>query len=223
MFNHLFIHSRSSIDYIHRQLQILAKAISLVTQVLFIGYYVYLIFINFDIENRLGFLIVYSSLLVLSLITLIIEIYFLSKRNRTRLEKRMSIEKKRKTDNLLLTIRILLKIGAITLSGFELVKYSTTEMQIITFTLSIVLLVFYLGFNSLIFIINKDIDLIRLSIEYDIANSKLLTKLLKQERKEYSDQELQLINEIEARSQKLLESENAELQRRKNKNKNGQA
>ena len=209
MFHHYFVNTRTSIDHIHKQLQTLLRIISLSTQVLFIGYYVYLIVINLEM---IGFLVIYAAMLALSLVSLIFEIYYIEKKGETRLDKRLSVEKKRKSANILLGIRVLLKIAAIALSGIELVKYAASEMQIITFTLSIVLLFFYLAFSLIIYVINKDIDLIRLSIESDVNSSKMLTKLLKSEKKEYTEQELQILSEIDNRSKEFLEIENAKNQ-----------
>ena len=131
----------------------------------------------------------------------------MEKKVETRLAKRLTVEKKRKYNNVLLVIRVLLKLAAIVLSGIELVKYSGSEMQIITFTLSIIVFVFYLIFNSLIFVINKDLDLIRLSIEADITSSKIITKLLNLEKKEYTEKEKQIIQEIDARTREYIENE----------------
>ena len=202
MFHHLFINTRSSIEHIHKELRLLARVISISTQVLFISYYVYLIVIN---ANKVGFLVTYVSLLALSLIALGIEIYFILKKGNSRLEKRLSIERKRKLNNVLFIIRFLLKVAVIVLSGVELVKYPASEMQIITFTLSIVLLVIYLFFNSLIYIINKEIDYIRLSVENDISKSKILSTLLKTDKREYTEQEQEILKEIEERSNKYLD------------------
>ena len=96
-------------------------------------------------------------------------------------------------------VRISLKVAVIILSGIELVRYPAGEMQVITFTLSIVLLAFYLVSNLLIFFVHKDLDLIRLSFESDVANSKLLSKLLKQDKKEYTNQEQRILDTIQDR------------------------
>lgn len=96
-------------------------------------------------------------------------------------------------------VRILLKVAVIILSGIELVRYPAGEMQVITFALSIVLLAFYLVSNLLIFFVNKDLDLIRLSLESDVANSKLLSRLLKQDKKEYTNQEQRILDTIQDR------------------------
>lgn len=210
MFNHLFINTRSSIDHISKQLKMLAKVISLTTSILFIGYYVYLIVTDFD---RLGFLIVYSALFVLSFISLIFDIrfYLMEKDEHTRKEKRLSVEKRRKLNNILLFLRVLLKIATIVLSGIELVKYSASNMQIIMFTLSIILLISYLVFNSLIFVLHRNIDVMRLSVERDIANSKVLSKLLKQGNVEYTEQELSIIKEIEERAKKFLDDKDKKI------------
>lgn len=204
MFKNWFLNTRATVDHLHKQLSLLGRIISLSTQVLFIGYYIYLIIINIE---RLYFLIVCIALLALSIISLIFDIYFMEKKGDTRLAKRQSVEKKRKYNNVLLFIRVLLKLAAIVLSGIELVQYSGSEMQIITFTLSIIVLVFYLIFNSLIFVINKDLDLIRLSIEADITSSKIITKLLNLEKKEYTEKEKQIIQEIDARTKEYIENE----------------
>ena len=196
MFHHLFINTRSSLDHVHRQLRGLARFISLSTQLLFIGYYVYLLVIN---VNKTGFLVTYSFLLALSIISLTFDVLFFTRKGQTRLEKRLTIERKRRLSTFFLVLRILLKIAVIILSGIELVKYPASEMQIITFTLSIVLLLFYLAFNTLIFIINKDIDLIRLSIESDRASSKVLSKLIDTDKKEYSEQEQHILDKIKNR------------------------
>ncbi len=204
MFKNWFLNTRATVDHLHKQLSLLGRIISLSTQVLFIGYYIYLIIINIE---RIYFLIVCAALLTLSLVSLIFDIYFMEKKVETRLAKRLTVEKKRKYNNVLLVIRVLLKLAAIVLSGIELVKYSGSEMQIITFTLSIIVFVFYLIFNSLIFVINKDLDLIRLSIEADITSSKIITKLLNLEKKEYTEKEKQIIQEIDARTREYIENE----------------
>lgn len=196
MLNHFFINTRLTIEAIHKQLQCLSKIISFSTQSLFIGYYVYLLVINI---NKTAFLIMYAFLLTLSLLVLAFDIYFAFKRGDTRLEIRLSVERKRRLEMIFSVVRILLKVAVIILSGIELVRYPAGEMQVITFTLSIVLLTFYLVSNLLIFFVNKDLDLIRLSIESDIASSKVLTKLFKRDKKEYTNQEQRMLDSIQER------------------------
>lgn len=196
MLNHFFINTRLTIGAIHKQLRCLSKIISFSTQSLFIGYYVYLLVINI---NKTVFLIMYTFLLALSLIVLVFDIYFAFKRDDTRLEIRLSVERKRRLEMIFSAVRILLKVAVIILSGIELVRYPAGEMQVITFTLSIVLLAFYLVSNLLIFFVHKDLDLIRLSFESDVANSKLLSKLLKQDKKEYTNQEQRILDTIQDR------------------------
>lgn len=196
MLNHFFINTRLTIEAIHKQLQCLSKIISFSTQSLFIGYYVYLLVINI---NKTAFLIMYAFLLTLSLLVLAFDIYFAFKRGDTRLEIRLSVERKRRLEMIFSSVRILLKVAVIILSGIELVRYPAGEMQVITFTLSIVLLTFYLVSNLLIFFVNKDLDLIRLSIESDIASSKVLTKLFKRDKKEYTNQEQRMLDSIQER------------------------
>ena len=196
MFNHFFINTRLTLETIHKQLQCLSKMISFSTQSLFIGYYVYLLVINI---NKTAFLITYTFLLTLSLLVLAFDIYFTFKKGDTRLEIRLSVERKRRLEMIFSAVRILLKVAVIILSGIELVRYPVGEMQVITFTLSIVLLAFYLVSNLLIFFVNKDLDLIRLSLESDVASSKILTKLLKQDKKEYTNQEQQMLDSIQER------------------------
>lgn len=196
MLNHFFINTRLTIEAIHKQLQCLSKVISFSTQSLFIGYYVYLLVINI---NKTAFLIMYTFLLTLSLLVLAFDIYFAFKKGDTRLEIRLSVERKRRLEMIFSAVRILLKVAVIILSGVELVRYPAGEMQVITFTLSIVLFAFYLVSNLLIFFVHKDLDLIRLSAESDVANSKLLSKLLKQDKKEYTNQEQRMLDSIQER------------------------
>lgn len=196
MFDHFFINTRLTVEAIHKQLQCLSKVISFSTQSLFIGYYVYLLVINI---NKTAFLIMYTFLLTLSLLVLAFDIYFAFKKGDTRLEIRLSVERKRRLEMIFSAVRILLKVAVIILSGIELVRYPAGEMQVITFTLSIVLLAFYLVSNLLIFFVNKDLDLIRLSVESDIARSKVLTKLFKQDKKEYTNQEQRILDTIKDR------------------------
>lgn len=196
MLNHFFINTRLTIEAIHKQLQCLSKIISFFTQSLFIGYYIYLLVINI---NKTVFLIMYAFLLTLSLLVLAFDIYFAFKKGDTRLEIRLSVERKRRLEMIFSAVRILLKVAVIILSGIELVRYPAGEMQVITFTLSIVLFAFYLVSNLLIFFVHKDLDLIRLSAESDVANSKLLSKLLKQDKKEYTNQEQRMLDSIQER------------------------
>lgn len=196
MLNHFFINTCLTIEAIHKQLQCLSKIISFFTQSLFIGYYIYLLVINI---NKTVFLIMYAFLLTLSLLVLAFDIYFAFKKGDTRLEIRLSVERKRRLEMIFSAVRILLKVAVIILSGIELVRYPAGEMQVITFALSIVLLAFYLVSNLLIFFVNKDLDLIRLSLESDVANSKLLSRLLKQDKKEYTNQEQRILDTIQDR------------------------
>ena len=196
MLNHFFINTRLTIEAIHKQLQCLSTIISFFTQSLFIGYYIYLLVINI---NKTVFLIMYAFLLTLSLLVLAFDIYFAYKKGDTRLEIRLSVERKRRLEMIFSAVRILLKVAVIILSGVELVRYPAGEMQVITFTLSIVLFAFYLVSNLLIFFVHKDLDLIRLSAERDVANSKLLSKLLKQDKKEYTNQEQRMLDSIQER------------------------
>lgn len=196
MLNHFFINTRLTIEAIHKQLQCLSKIISFFTQSLFIGYYIYLLVINI---NKTVFLIMYAFLLTLSLLVLAFDIYFAFKKGDTRLEIRLSVERKRRLEMIFSAVRILLKVAVIILSGVELVRYPAGEMQVITFTLSIVLFAFYLVSNLLIFFVHKDLDLIRLSAESNVANSKLLSKLLKQDKKEYTNQEQRMLDSIQER------------------------
>lgn len=196
MFDHLGINTRLTLKAIHKQLQCLSRIISFFTQSLFIGYYIYLLVINI---NKIVFLIMYAFLLTLSLLVLAFDIYFAFKKGDTRLEIRLSVERKRRLEMIFSAVRILLKVAAIILSGIELVRYPAGEMQVITFTLSIVLFAFYLVSNLLIFFVHKDLDLIRLSAESDVANSKLLSKLLKQDKKEYTNQEQRMLDSIQER------------------------
>lgn len=196
MFDHFFINTRLTVTAIHKQLQCLSKVISFSTKSLFIGYYVYLLVINI---NKTAFLIMYTFLLTLSLLVLAFDIYFAFKKGDTRLEIRLSVERKRRLEMIFSAVRILLKVAVIILSGIELVRYPAGEMQVITFTLSIVLLAFYLVSNLLIFFVNKDLDLIRLSVESDIASSKVLTKLFKRDKKEYTNQEQRMLDSIQER------------------------
>lgn len=196
MLNHFFINTRLTIEAIHKQLQRLSKIISFSTQSLFIGYYVYLLVINI---NKTVFLVMYTFLLALSLLVLAFDIYFAFKKGDTRLAIRLSVERKRRLEMIFSAVRVLLKVAVIILSGIELVRYPAGEMQVITFTLSIVLLAFYLVSNLLIFFVNKDLDLIRLSFESDVASSKVLTKLFKQDKKEYTNQEQQMLDKIQER------------------------
>lgn len=196
MLNHFFINTRLTIEAIHKQLQRLSKIISFSTQSLFIGYYVYLLVINI---NKTVFLVMYTFLLALSLLVLAFDIYFAFKKGDTRLAIRLSVERKRRLEMIFSAVRVLLKVAVIILSGIELVRYPAGEMQVITFTLSIVLLAFYLVSNLLIFFVNKDLDLIRLSFESDVASSKVLTKLFKRDKKEYTNQEQQMLDKIQER------------------------
>lgn len=200
MFHYFFVNTRSSIERIHKQLRLLGLSISLSTQVLFIGYYAYLIYIN---VFKTAFLVTYISLLVLSLFVLFVDLFFIFNKGRSRLEKRLNLEKKRRWKYVFLVLRIILKLAVIIISGIELMSYPASDMQIITLTLSIVLFIFYIAFNSLIFIINKDIDLIRLSIESDISSSKILSKLTKEE-KVYTEQEHHLIDDIKDKARDFL-------------------
>ena len=192
MFNNLFKYTRNSINHIHHQLTFLMNVISLTAQSLFIGYYVYLIVIN---VNKLPFLITYSALLGLSVFMLLITVIFLAHRVNTRMDKRIKVERKRRITLINRIVTGLLKVAAISLSGYELTHYPCSDMQIIMFTLSIVLLVITISFTVLIELINKDIDLLRLSIDLDIQNSKILNKLIGGD-KEYTDQEMRIIENI---------------------------
>ena len=199
MFNHFFLNTRSSLDRIHRQLKLLSALISYTTSLLFIGYYIYLIVVN---VNHIGFLITYIILLVITVAATVINAFLRFRNPTNRKEKRHNLEVRRKVGYFFTILRICLKLIVIILSGIELVKYNASEMQIITFTLSITLFIFYVSFNTLIYIINKDIDIIRLSIETDIKQSKILSKLMGE--KEYTTQEKGIIENIKDKAFNFL-------------------
>lgn len=200
MFNHFFVNTRASIEAIHKQLTLLRNVLSFFAQILFIGYYIYLIVIN---VNHLAFLVTYICLLFLSLLALFVSVLFIFNKGQTRYEKRLNKEKQRIINYALILIRVALKVAVITISGIQLVISAPSDMQIITFTLSIVVLIFYIGFYLIIYIINKDIDILRLSIESDINSSKILSKLMGSE-KEYTEQETSIITSIKERAKGFL-------------------
>ena len=204
MFHNFFVNTRSSLEQINKHLKLLKITISTITQLLFIGFYVYLICIN---VNKIPFLVTYSALLALSVFTLVITLVLFFNRGETRLEKRMNLERKRKIQRVVLAINISLKLAAIVLSGIELVKYPASEMQTITFILSIVIFFTYVVFNTIIYIITKEIDVIRLSVQSDIAESKILSKLFKED-KEYTEQENKVIVSIKERAKGLISKRN---------------
>lgn len=200
MFNHFFVNTRASIEAIHKQLTLLRNVLSFFAQALFIGYYIYLIVIN---VNHVAFLVTYICLLFLSLLALFVSVLFVFNKGQTRYEKRLNKEKRRIINYVLILIRVALKVAVITISGIQLAISTPSDMQIITFTLSIVVLIFYIGFYLIIYIINKDIDILRLSIESDINSSKILSKLMGSE-KEYTEQETSIITSIKERAKGFL-------------------
>ena len=200
MFNNFFVHTRSSLDRVRRQLVLLTRLVSFITQLFFIGYYIYLIFINID---KKAFLIIYSSLLTLSVVMLIVEVVYLFNRDGTRLEKRRAVENKRKLSLASKIIKTLLKLAVIILSGYEIYTFGATNFQIITFVIMIMFFLVNIIVNIITTIVIQDIDMIRLSFEMDIQKSRILSKIVGE--KEYTDQEHKIIEGIETKTQKFKE------------------
>ena len=196
MFNSFFINTRTSLDRIRRQLSILSHSVSFLTQAFFIAYYVYLICAN---TNHPVYLTIYISLLSITVFLLFIEIFYLARRGRTRLEKRRNIEDRRRFLLASKCIKTALKLAVIIISGIEMYQNGGgNQFQLIAYTLTIMMFIVNIIINILIEIINRDIDMIRLSINMDIERSRILSAIFKS--KEYTDQELRIMEGIQNKS-----------------------
>ena len=200
MFNHLFVNTRSTLVEIKKQVTLLARVVSFTAQILFIGYYIYLIVIS---RGNTPFFVTYLCLLAVAIISLIMQAIFLCSKPETRLEKRKHKETKRMINNILIVTRIIIKISAITLSGIELAKYPASDMQLAMFVISIMVFILYVIINAITYLVSKDIDMIRLSIESDTSESKILSHFVKNE-KEYTEQEQQMIDKIKNKAASFL-------------------
>ena len=200
MFNSWFIHTRSSLDALIRRLRLLGRLVTVFTQLFFIAYYVYLITIN---TEKLGFLIVYICLLAISIVMLIIELIYMFKKYEDRYEKRQGVEHKRTLSLIFKIIKVLLKLTAIVLSGYELMHYGGSDLQVISLTLSIVFLLASILVNIFVTIAIHDIDTIRLSFMMDVENSKVLSLLIKKENN-YTEKESKIREGINALTERFL-------------------
>ena len=202
MFQNFFIHTRSSIDRINRQLKVMRYLFSFSSSVLFILYYVYLIVIHLD---SIPYLITYSVLLGVSVLLFFINLYFLLKKGKSRLEKRLNIERKRRWMLSLRIAKALIRIATISLAGYDLLTNGGSDLELISFILSILVFVVNIVINIIIEITLRDIDMLKLSFEMDIEQSKILSRLTSREEKEYSSKEEHIRNDIANAAQKFKE------------------
>ena len=202
MFEKMFLNTRSSIDRIHRQLRLAKNIFIFSVTALFLAYYAYLIVVN---KDKAAFLITYIILLGLTLLMGAINIYFLFLKEDNRVKRRLNKEKKRKWLLAIRIVKFVVRVVTISLAGYELIHYGGSDIQLITFILSIVLLIVSIVVTIVIDLIIRYFDMLLLSIDMDIEKSKVLSFVARHKEKEHTDEELEIIDTISENTEKYKE------------------
>ena len=164
-------HTFSRFNKIKNDLLRLVSIIGCISMVLFAGYYVYLITLNFD---KLVYLIIYSILFSTIMATFIVESSLSERDAKSRKNKRIITEKKRKIKTVIKIPKYIAKVGLIAVAIFEMSgDFSFTFSNILNIFLAIWLIIQILS-EFIVHFTVKYVDYIKLAIEQDMNESLLI-------------------------------------------------
>lgn len=215
-------HTFSRFNKIKNDLLRLVSIIGCISMVLFAGYYVYLITLNFE---RTIYLVIYSILFLTIMATFIVESSLSENDAKSRKNKRIITEKKRKIKAIIKVPKYIAKIGLIAVAVFEMSgDFSFTFSNILNIFLAIWLIIQILS-EFIVHYTIKYVDYIKLAIEQDMNESFLLKAFrpgktladkmedisyaVKGESK-YTEQEIKMINENKEEKEKFEQQQNNE-------------
>ena len=164
-----FDHTLATFIKIKNDLSNLLHLITILTQVLFIGFYTYLIVVNVE---RLPYLIVYSVLCGLSLAFLL---YYLIRLRG--MASRVKLIESRYVRRLFRIGKYILKAVALGLAIYQIVAMETTQTMILVTALSAFILIFNIISELVIVYVDAAIDRVMLAYSMD-RDENILNKLI---------------------------------------------
>lgn len=194
-------HTLSAIRIIKRELSKIKKVLNIGVQIAFVLYCLYLIFSNFD---SLPYIIIYSFVLVLSLVTTMIEPFYKIDENDQKNVKRQKKKHKRVVFIFIKSLKYLFKLVAISIAIYEIATKGATDLSILATIGSGVLLLIQVIYDSITMLVNRYMDLLQIAVEEDIRGSKMMqfvlnfnhkdyVQELKDDEKTYTDEEKKLL------------------------------
>lgn len=183
--------------------------------ILFTGYYVYLIMNNID---NLIYLIAYSVLCLVVIISFILELVFKQKKSDSRKRARVKLERKRIASRTVRIIKCVAKTITITVAIIEMVQGPELELSIILNVVSMFALFLQILFEVIIHYVYKYVDYMKIGFQLDYDNSLVLKlKDLKQfaretmekinadqdENSEYTEQEVKIMGILKEHAKKM--------------------
>ncbi len=214
----MFSHSFAALKFIKNELNSIKKIINIIVQIVFFVYCLYLIFSNFD---SLAYIIIYSFILVFTILTFIIEPFYKSDIYDNKAIKRLKRKEGKIVVISLKSLKYLCKMAAIIVAIIEIALVGATDLSIISTILSGVILIVQIIFDSIVMLATRYADMLQLAIEEDIRSSKTIQFVLKfnhkdylnelkEDRKSYTKDELELLHKLET-----LEKDEEEKRRKK--------
>lgn len=210
-------HTFAAIEKIKRDLVKFLGILSLVSMIVFSIYYGYLIYKN--IESLL-YIIIYSVLFIVVIVSFVLEKVFKSKEGNSRLKNRENYETKRNSMRIVKTFKYIAKSITVGIVIYEMFKYQNKDISLIFNIVSIVMLAISLISEFVIHFTMLYFDYIRIGFELDsdksiVMNLNPLNNLSKgvdilnskiTKRKRYTNEE-QMIRDMLKEEAKKIEKE----------------
>ena len=214
----MFSHSLAALKFIKNELNSIKKVINIIVQIVFFLYCLYLIFSNFD---SLAYIIIYSLILIFTILTFIIEPFYKSDIYESKAIKRLKRKERKIIVLLLKSLKYLCKMAALIVAIVEISLQGATDLSIISTIVSGIILILQIIFDSIAMLATRYTNMLQLAVEEDIRTSKTIQFVLKfnhkdylnelnEDRKSYTEDELDLLHKLET-----LEKDEEEKRRKK--------
>lgn len=214
----MFSHSLAALKFIKNELNSIKKVINVIVQIVFLIYCLYLIFSNF---NSLAYIIIYSFILIFTILTFIIEPFYKTEIYDNKALKRLKRKERKAITLSLKSLKYLCKMAAIIVAIVEISLQGATDLSIISTIVSGVILILQIIFDSIAMLATRYANMLQLAVEEDIRTSKTIQFVLKfnhkdyleelkEDRKSYTEEELELLHKLEN-----LEKDEEEKRRKK--------
>lgn len=214
----MFSHSLAALKFIKNELNSIKKVINVIVQIVFLIYCLHLIFSNF---NSLAYIIIYSLILIFTILTFIIEPFYKTEIYDNKALKRLKRKERKAITLSLKSLKYLCKMAAIIVAIVEISLQGATDLSIISTIVSGVILILQIIFDSIAMLATRYANMLQLAVEEDIRTSKTIQFVLKfnhkdyldelkEDRKSYTEEELELLHKLEN-----LEKDEEEKRRKK--------
>ena len=172
----MFSHSLAALKFIKNELNSIKKVINIIVQIVFFLYCLYLIFSNFD---SLAYIIIYSLILIFTILTFIIEPFYKSDIYESKAIKRLKRKERKIIVLLLKSLKYLCKMAALIVAIVEISLQGATDLSIISTIVSGIILILQIIFDSIAMLATRYANMLQLAVEEDIRTSKTIQFVLK--------------------------------------------